>query len=641
MQTRFRASALLLLGSLAWPVLSATTAIQPSPLGAAKEQPLGASGRLVRDGVAIDFEARPVAGSELLEDGLADIRFRISDANSGEPISGLTPGVWLDLAQVIAGREGQKECKDKIALYLKGMVGIRPMLDLNGYYLLLLNQDASITVIDPVVSLAGKTSTYGVVVLKRPPMDWARSADGRRLFVSMPLAGQVAVVDTGNFKVIQDIDAGPEPVRVALQPDGRYLWIGNNSTDGGVTVIDTQSLKPVLTAATGAGHHEITFSDDSRWAFVSNRDAGTVSVFDVASLRMVKDLRTGSQPLSLAYSSLAGALYVADGRDGSITVIDGKSLATRKSVAAARGLGPLRLTPDGRFALVLNTVDNTVTVLDVGSNEIIHTLAVSEEPYQLGFTRAYAYVRGLASERVTQINLSSLGRGKEPIVQGFAAGTAASKLAGNLPIADSMSAAKTDAAVFVVNPVDNTTYFYMEGMNAPMAGYSNRGHSARAATVIDRSMREVERGVFTTRVRLPTAGKFDVAFILDQPRVLHCFNAEVQPNPALERKYAAVKAAFQLGSTPVSANAAVPVRVRLTRGRESQAQTDLTDVALRYFLAPSSPVREIQAREVGDGVYEAIVDLPEAGAYYLHVGAPSLRLRFGDQPFATLRAIAN
>jgi hypothetical protein len=241
---------------------------------------------------------------------------------------------------------------------------------------------------------------------------------------------------------------------------------------------------------------------------------------------------------------------------------------------------------------------------------------------------------------VTQVNLSSLGKGKPPILQGFNAGNTAPKLAGNLPIADSMSSAKADAAVFVVNPVDNTTYFYMEGMNAPMGGYPNRGHAARAATVLDRSMQEVAPGEFTTRVRLPTAGKFDVAFILDQPRVLHCFAAEVKVNPALERKYAAVHAAFQIDKPTVKARAALPVRVRLTRGRDARPLTGLTDVALRYFQAPSAPAREVPAREVGEGVYEAEVDVTQAGAYYLHIGAPSLKLGFGDQPFATLRAVA-
>ncbi|MNU10829.1 hypothetical protein D3C72_2582250 [compost metagenome] len=46
------------------------------------------------------------------------------------------------------------------------------------------------------------------------------------------------------------------------------------------------------------------------------------------------------------------------------------------------------------------------------------------------------------------------------------------------------------------------------------------------------------------------------------------------------------------------------------------------------------------AREVGEGLYEATVELPEAGAWYLHAGSASLGLAFGDQPYVSLRATA-
>ena len=68
-------------------------------------------------------------------------------------------------------------------------------------------------------------------------------------------------------------DAGMAPARVALQPDGRYLWVGNDASEptaSGVTVIDTEASASVAFIATGAGHHEIAFSEDSRYAFVRN-----------------------------------------------------------------------------------------------------------------------------------------------------------------------------------------------------------------------------------------------------------------------------------------------------------------------------------------------------------------------------------
>jgi YVTN family beta-propeller protein len=626
--------------------LSGSLAAAPAPAAAVpgKDTPAAASGRLVRDGVAIEFEARPAGGGgELVEGALADIRFRISDAISGKALSGLAPGAWLDLAQVVSGRDGeQKECKDKIALYLKGVVGVRPMVDLNSYYLMVLNKDASITVVDPLMSVAGTTSTLTRIVLKRPPVDWVKSADGKHLFVSMPIAGQVAVVDAAKFSVVRDVDAGAEPVRVAVQPDGRYLWVGNNSRDpgkSGVTVIDAHTFKPVKSFATGKGHHEIAFSEDSRHAFVSNRDSGTVTVFDVATLGKLQDLATGPRPISLALSPLSKALYVADGEAGTISVIDAHSLKPRKVIQARRGLGPVRFTLDGRYAFALNTLENTATVIDAGSDEVVHDITVAAEPYQVTFTRTFAYVRGLASETVTMVNLGSLGKGRQPTVQGFAAGADAPKLAGDLPLATSLAARNDDASVFVVNPVNNTTYFYMEGMNAPMAGYLNRGHTARAVTVVDRAMRQPEPGVFTTQVVMPAAGRFDVAFMLDRPQVLHCFSAEVKPGEASEQKFAAPRLEFLPMPVTVQAPSQTMVRFRLVQGRKDEARTGVSDLRVRYFLAPGSRRQEAAVREVGDGIYEAQIDVAEAGAYYVHVESGVLKPD-RNQPYLTLRAVS-
>ena len=78
--------------------------------------------------------------------------------------------------------------------------------------------------------------------------------------------------------------------------------------------------------------------------------------------------------------------------------------------------------------------------------------------------------------------------------------------------------------MLIVNPADNTTYFYMEGMNAPASNYKVYGASARAVTVVDRSLREIEPGLYASKVKIPATGRYDVAFLLDTPQMLHCFS---------------------------------------------------------------------------------------------------------------------
>ena len=599
---------------------------------------------LVRDGVSIALEVRPLAGDVLREGEYADVRFRVNDSASGQPLSGVAPGAWLD-PETVAGDQAQgraHSCKSRVATFLKSNIGARPLLDLNSYFVLVMNRDASVSVIDPTVSVGGVTSTLARIALKQPPMDWVTPSDNKRVFISMPTAGEIAVVDSQQFKLIDSIAAGSNPMRVALQPDQRLLWVGNNASnaeESGVTVIDAQSLKPIKHVATGAGHHEIAFSKDSRQAFVTNRDDGTVSIIDIASLTLSKQLKTGSQPLSVAYSPLSQAAYVADGKDGTVTVVDATSLAVRRVIKLSQGLGPMGFSADGRFGVVLNTLENRAEVIDAATDTRIHEIEVSAEPYQVVFTKAYAYVRGLASAKVTMINLSSLGQGRSPISQGFEAGPQAPRLAGDLPLASSLAVSRDDNSVFVVNPVDNTTYFYAEGMNAPMSGYPNRGQVVRAAMVIDRSLREIEPGLYSTRIKLPAAGRFDVAFLLNQPNIIHCFTTLVEPDKNLKQLPGVPKVEFMLDTSTAALGQPYVVRFRIVQGQQKTQRSGVKDVLVRYFRAPTSRAQEMAALEVADGIYEAPVTLDQNGAWYLHVRAASLGASFDDKTFASVRVL--
>ena len=637
--TRTPRPGLGLLAALLAAFASPARAEAPAGASAAQESP----NRLVRGGVVVEFslEAPGAApGAPVLEDEYAEVRFRITDATTGDPVRGLNPAAWVDVAGGLSGGAGgPADCREKVGLYLKGLVGIRPVADLNSYFLLVLNGDSSISVIDPMVSMTGRTSLYASVLLPRPGADWVRTRNQKRLFVSMPLAGQVAAVDTESFKLIESMAAGGAPTRLALQPDQRYLWVGNDSRkpgESGVTVLDAVALKPVVTIPTGRGHHEIAFSADSRQAFVTNRDDGTITVIDVARLEKVKELRVGSAPISLAFSPLSGFIYVADGKEGRVVVVDPATLSIVARIAAKPGLGPMRFSDDGRWGFVVNSTEHAVHVIDASRNQVVQTVPLAGKPYQVTFSRAFAYLRLLDSEKVNMVNLLSLGEGKPPIVTTFSAGNGAPRNAGDLSIADSIAPASTDAAVFVNNPVEGKTYYYMEGMNAPMGNFSAYGHKTVAVAVVDRSVKEVAPGTYAATLRLPEAGRYDVAFLIDNPKVLHCFAAEVKPNPLLASAPGAVHVEY-LG-LPSTAEPGRPIRLRLQLAdpRGGAPRTGLRDVQVTWYKAPGLLRRAALARETEPGSYEVELSFAEPGAWYVQVTIPSLKAGPGDVPYRSL-----
>jgi hypothetical protein len=192
--------------------------------------------------------------------------------------------------------------------------------------------------------------------------------------------------------------------------------------------------------------------------------------------------------------------------------------------------------------------------------------------------------------------------------------------------------------VFVVNPADGTTYYYMEGMNSPSSNYRVQGSNPRAVTVVDRSLKEVEPGVYAGRVRMPVAGRYDVAFMLNSPQLLHCFSAEAKVNPLIAKTHDKLAVEFDEGARQASAGGAVGVRFKLIDPATRLPKAGIKDVRVMYFLAPGRGRTEVDVKEVGKGVYEAQVQLAQPGAYYVYVGVPSMDLGYGKLPHFSLMA---
>jgi len=639
-QTRFKLIGLLATLAL---VLAGGCTRDVGPEAAIDDSEEDVSNFVTREGVNVQFSVRPMSGdsSTIVSGDWADITFRVTDAGTGEAIKGRYPAAWMDLAEAWESKgERPMSCKDRVATYLQGIVGIRPMIDLNSHFLLVMNRDATISVIDPAVGITGITNLFAQVNLSRPGADWVLNRDHKRLFVTMPVSGKVAMVDTEAFQVSHEIEAGEQPMRVELQSDQRYLWVGNNASDvdkSGVTVIDTADLAPVAFFPTGAGHHEIAFTDDNRYAFVTNREGGTVTVIDVQALEKVKDIRTGEKPISLAFSPLGQAIYVTDGEDGTISVIDPDSLEIRGHIEAQPGIGPLRFTQDGRWGMVVNAIEDKVFVIDAAVNSLAHTIDVGKQPYQVNFTTSFAYIRSLGTQDVGLIPLSELDGFDTPPVTYIPAGQRPPGAVADISIADSIvPSVKQAAAAYIVNQAEGTVSYYMEGMAAPMGSFRNYGHETRAIEIVDRSLSEREPGVYRGRVKIPVEGLYDVAFMMDTPQFLHCFAANVEPDPEQHESDTALAVDYQIKDRRITVGNSMKINFILTDLANGRPAADMSDVSILYYRSDGRGRRVEPAQSLGNGLYEATVRVDTPATYYVFVGAPSRNLNYSDLPFLSL-----
>jgi YVTN family beta-propeller protein len=134
----------------------------------------------------------------------------------------------------------------------------------------------------PAAQFPGPTNSSPIVL----------SRDQKLLWVVNPGGDNVAVINTGNSRVVARIKVGDEPEGVAVDPNNRYAYVANTA-DGSVTVIRISNDNPNRFKAavaknignngkflTGAEPWNIVASKDGRRVYVANSSQDTITVID-------------------------------------------------------------------------------------------------------------------------------------------------------------------------------------------------------------------------------------------------------------------------------------------------------------------------------------------------------------------------
>jgi YVTN family beta-propeller protein len=557
------------------------------------------------------------------------VRFKIADTTSGAPLKNIYPAAWVIDRE--AETTAAKDCTAKIQTLVSGSLLTPPELDLNVYHILTLNEDATMTVIDPRFGFGG-SKMLALVALAATGQDWALSADESRVFVSMPEVGQVAVVDTSTWKVLENLEVGPLPTRVALQPDGQYLWVAHDRAswaDAKLTAIDVSRGRVAGEAQIGRGPHEFAFSADSRYAFVTNAEGGSVSVVDTRSLKAVEEVTVGALPTSLSYSSMADMIYVTSADPGSIIVIDANTHRIVNRVDGDPGIARIGFAPGGRLGFVLVPKSGRLAILDASSNRLIQKGTLREGPDQVAFSNDFAYIRHRGTENVIMVPLAKVGEEGRPIPTiDFPAGQNPLGKTSRPSPAHAIVKVPGENGVLIANPSDKSVYFYKEGMASPMGSFTNYSREPRAVLVVDRSLRDPRSsGEYETMASLRRPGRFDVALFLATPRIVRCIPIEVAPDPALasERDRRKTSVESLNPDSVVAAGEPMTLSFRLTRRLDGSPRTGLKDLVFLVYSPEGWQLRSL-GKDEGDGVYSAEFVPPQPGAFYATIGCDSIGL---------------
>lgn len=155
-------------------------------------------GRLERQGIAAEVALRPLRAGSIAAGAPVGFEVSVRDTATGSALTGAYPALWVH-PRIGAGATGPGQCLDQARTFISGSLFSEAELDLNVFYVLTLNDDATISVVDPRFGF-GAPRLVRHVALPGPGFDWAVTRDYRRLFVSVPDSGELVRVDTADWR---------------------------------------------------------------------------------------------------------------------------------------------------------------------------------------------------------------------------------------------------------------------------------------------------------------------------------------------------------------------------------------------------------------------------------------------------------
>ena len=286
------------------------------------------------------------------------------------------------------------------------------------------------------------------------------------------------------------------------------------------------------------------------------------------------------------------------------------------------GIKTVRFDPSGRYGFATNQKEDAVYIFDAATNRPLQTVPVEKGPNQISFTSTFAYIRSAGTAEVKMIRLAPSPRASRRTSADF---RGASRRPAGRPAQPSrmLSSRRRNRTRSWWRALPTRRSITTWRACWLLWGFNNYRREPKAVLIVDRSLREREPGEYSALVKLPRSGKYDVAFLLDSPRVIHCFSAEAKSNRSWPKKrpQAPFRVESLLADKRIKVGEKLRLRFKLTDPATNEPKAGLQDVRVLTFLAPGVWQKRQWAQSVGDGVYESEITAPEAGVYYVFSSA--------------------
>lgn len=533
--------------------------------------------------------------------GLGELRVQLRDRLTQQPVD-YPPqrlAAWLQKPLATLA-DAETRCADKVRMLASSGMGRRASVDLNAHRLLAVNDDRSVTFINPFLRLSN-AKLEEVLTLPGDVTAVLHRREAHELWLALADADLLLVVDTDARRIKQRHALARGAAPAALAEVGGAVWVAQAGRDEWLRFTEA-----------GAVPRAVVAPRVTAWLAVP----GLASPLGLAAGSVVtlvnQEARTtalGRAIMSAVWSPLAQRALISLEGGGLVwfdpnesRVVQQMPLPAQQHMASFDG---------GRFVLAADS--GHWSVVDVATATVLQREAVTAQVSNIAFSPSFAYLHSAGAAQATLLSLADLrlGRARAVRVATGAVPEPQGLVVGPARDAQLIQPVPQGTGMYVANPLDGQIYQYAEGMMAPVGSFSNYRRSPRALFVLDDGLQVVSPGAYRATVRAPKGGTYEVVLSGVQPRFAACEMLQLPAvaEAATETRAPTVKVQL-VEIIPGERPGTVWVRARLVGAGIDHGASDVLDLTLLAFDRRIGWQIRRPMRANAAGVYEVLLEPP-------------------------------
>lgn len=225
--------------------------------------------------------------------------------------------------------------------------------------------EASVSLIDMKRRVVTKTFHVG-----KEPHHLMITPDQKAILVANAAGNDVVFLDPITGEFVRRLPNIIDPYHIGYSPNKKWFIAAGNRLDRiDIYAAKDQELNLVKVIKAPKTPSHITFTKDSRFAFVSLQDSDEVVAIELATQEIIWKMNVGKTPAGVWMTP--NDKYILVGLTGSdaVQVIDWRQQKIIKEIKTGKGAHNFRPLGDRKHIFLTNRVDSTISIIDMDKLE--------------------------------------------------------------------------------------------------------------------------------------------------------------------------------------------------------------------------------------------------------------------------------